>query len=135
MSKLHKISPNAVQTIKDGLHSLSTSLLDITALVGDTSSKIVLDGDKIVINDTTKVNGKLGVGVDNVSEGVTFESLGPIKFQGKKFEVGDNAPKIGLYNKGDIVWSDNPKPNGNLGWICIRSGAPGEWKPFGMIGA
>jgi len=25
--------------------------------------------------------------------------------------------------------------NGTIGWICIRTGTPGEWRSFGIIGA
>ena len=68
-----------------------------------------------------------------VTNGVSFETNGPVKFQSKKMEVGDGVPTIGLYNQGDIVWHDAPAPGGNLGWICIRTGTPGEWRSFGTI--
>ena len=48
-------------------------------------------------------------------------------------EVGNGIPTIGLYNQGDIVWHDAPSPGGNLGWICVRTGTPGEWRSFGAI--
>lgn len=135
MSKLHKISPNAVQSIQDGLASLSEALLNINAVAGDSSSRLVLEGDKLVVNGTvTTFNGKVGIGVDQVSNGVDLETVNAVKFQGKRFEVGNGIPTIGVYNKGDIVWNDSPVPNGNVGWICIRTGSPGEWRSFGMIG-
>ena len=80
------------------------------------------------------VHGKLGIGVNNISSDVTFASVGPIKFENKKFQVGDDVPANGTYRKGDIVWNSNPKPTGYVGWVCIREGTPGEWKPFGQIG-
>ena len=48
--------------------------------------------------------------------------------------MNSDVPRTGLYNKGDIVWNDDPMPNGIVGWICIRTGTPGEWRTFGMIG-
>ena len=53
--------------------------------------------------------------------------------QGKKYEVGSGIPDNGSYIKGDIVWNDNPIPSGYVGWICTRSGTPGDWKAFGLI--
>ena len=37
------------------------------------------------------------------------------------------------YKKGDIVWTNDPKPTGFVGWVCIKEGTPGEWKAFGNI--
>ena len=55
------------------------------------------------------------------------------RIQGKKREVGNGIPDNGSYIKGDIVWNDNPVPSGYVGWICTRSGTPGDWKAFGLI--
>lgn len=136
MTHLHNIKAEQVESIRNGLSNLSDALLHINTIVGDKTSKIVVDTDGCVRvqNSDLKVSGKLGINVDNVSHGVDFEVAGAIKFQGKKQQVGDKIPTSGLYNAGDIVWIDNPKPNGNLGWICVRAGAPGEWRPFGQIG-
>ena len=85
-------------------------------------------------NSDTKISlfGKVGIGVNNPSE--NFEVAGPIKFEGRKFTVGNASPQTGLWRKGDIVWNSEPVPQGWIGWICIREGSPGEWKPFGHIG-
>lgn len=79
----------------------------------------------------TQILGKLGINVKNPDCDIV--TGGPVKFQGKKQEVDSSIPKTGSYEKGDIVWNDDPKPDGYVGWVCIRSGAPGIWKPFGMI--
>ena len=55
------------------------------------------------------------------------------KFENKKFETGTEAPRNGIYTKGDIVWNSEPRPTGHVGWVCIHNGTPGEWKPFGVI--
>ena len=84
-------------------------------------------------NSDTKVSvfGKVGFGVSNPS--TNFEVAGPIKFEGKKFGRGSAAPTTGLWSKGDIIWNNEPVPGGWIGWICVREGTPGEWKPFGHI--
>lgn len=137
MTQIHNINAQTLQSTLNGLNALSETLFSLNNIVGDNTSKITVDsnGNLQIQDSDVIINQKLGVGVSTVSNGVDFEVVGPIKFQGKKQEVGNAVPTIGLYNIGDIVWSDTPKPNGNLGWICIRTGTPGEWRPFGSIGA
>ena len=81
----------------------------------------------------TVFEGSVGIGVSAVTNGISLETNGPVRFQNKKMEVGNGIPTIGLFNQGDIVWHDAPAPGGNLGWICIRTGTPGEWRSFGTI--
>jgi len=137
MTALVDISIENVQAIKDGLNDLGNALLSINALVGDdTTSRIIIDGGGVLRvqgNTNTVFDGAVGIGVDSVTAGVALETNGPVRFQNKKQEVGDGIPTIGLYNQGDIVWSDAPAPGGNLGWICVRTGTPGEWRSFGSI--
>ena len=136
--KLHNIDINTITMAKEGLHSLSELILGLGNVVGQEDSKLVVDAKGVlrIQGDTsTIIKGNLGIGVSNVPDDLSLETERPVKFQGKKFEVGNKIPTIGLYNKGDIVWDDDPKPNGILGWICIRTGTPGEWRTFGTIGA
>lgn len=136
--KLHKIDTKTITMAKEGLNSLSDLLLGLGNVVGQEDSKLVVDAEGVlrVQGDTsTIIKGNLGIGVSNIPDDLSLETERPVKFQGKKFEVGNKIPTIGLYNKGDIVWNDDPKPNGILGWICIRTGTPGEWRTFGTIGA
>jgi|TARA_X000000950_G_scaffold250159_1_gene310582 hypothetical protein len=136
--KLHKIDTNTITMAKEGLNSLSELLLGLGNVVGQEDSKLVVDAKgvlRIQGNTSTIIKGNLGIGVSNIPDDLSLETERPVKFQGKKFEVGNKIPTIGLYNKGDIVWDDDPKPNGILGWICIRTGTPGEWRTFGTIGA
>tara|TARA_Y100000114_G_C11606102_1_gene252824 strand:- start:185 stop:598 length:414 start_codon:yes stop_codon:yes gene_type:complete len=136
--KLHKIDTNTITMAKEGLNSLSELILGLGNVVGQEDSKLVVDAKGVlrIQGDTsTIIKGNLGIGVSNVPDDLSLETERPVKFQGKKFEVGNKIPTIGLYNKGDIVWDDDPKPNGILGWICIRTGTPGEWRTFGTIGA
>ena len=136
--KLHKIDTNTITMAKEGLNSLSELILGLGNVVGQEDSELVVDAKGVlrIQGDTsTIIKGNLGIGVSNVPDDLSLETERPVKFQGKKFEVGNKIPTIGLYNKGDIVWDDDPKPNGILGWICIRTGTPGEWRTFGTIGA
>ncbi len=107
-------------------------------IVTDNTPRIALfaNGNIIIgtnVESKVTVQGKLGINVKNPDCDIV--TTGPVKFQGKKQEVGEAAPSSGAYKLGDIVWNSNPKPTGYVGWICTRDGTPGEWKPFGQISA
>ena len=109
----------------------STSGLDITT--DDTTRIEVGANGGITLYDKTVVKGHLGVNVKNFTTDVDITTAGPVRFQGKKHQVGSEAPSSGSYTLGDIVWNDRPRKTGFVGWICIREGTPGEWAPFGQI--
>jgi len=46
---------------------------------------------------------------------------------------GTAAPTSGQYERGDIVLRSDPVATGKLGWVCVLSGAPGTWQPFGSL--
>ena len=81
------------------------------------------------------VYGKLGVGVNNVSEGVSVSSAGPIEIAGTKIMTGTAVPTNGTFRQGDIMYNTNAVATGYVGWVCVRDGTPGQWKPFGAISA
>ncbi len=113
--------------------NFTTDVLDI---ITDNTPRISINayGDIVLGShneNKTKVQGKLGINVNKPSADI--ETSGPVKFQGKKFETSTEIPNSGAYNKGDIVWNQEPTPSGFVGWICLRSGTPGEWKGFGQI--
>jgi hypothetical protein len=79
----------------------------------------------------TRAYGKLSVGVKNPKE--QFEVMGNIRFANKLMATGTEPPTEGSYNTGDIVWHATPIPGGNIGWICIQGGSPGQWVRWGSI--
>lgn len=79
------------------------------------------------------LQGNVGINVRNPDPDVHLSVAGSVRFEGKKFEVASSAPTSGSYRKGDIVWNEDPKPTGWVGWICVRDGTPGSWRPFGQI--
>jgi hypothetical protein len=58
---------------------------------------------------------------------------GVVRLNNKNFTKGHQAPTEGQFNKGDIQWNENPVESGYVGWVCITSGTPGQWLPFGAI--
>lgn len=105
---------------------------DVTRINVSASGKINI-GAKGATDARVSINGRLGIGVNNLDNNLSITTSEAVKFQGKLQEVGSGIPTSGIYNKGDIVWNDNPKPTGYVGWICTREGTPGVWKPFGQI--
>lgn len=115
------------------LGSYSSSDLDI---ITDNTPRISITGTgKIKLKSTVSVEGKLGVGVNQVPENVSLAVDGDIKQESKTFTVGSQIPSTGFWRKGDIVWNEDVKPTGHIGWVCIKEGTPGEWRTFGNISA
>ena len=79
------------------------------------------------------VYGKLGVGVNNVSDDVSIATANGIQIAGTKITTGTAMPDNGTYRQGDVVYNTNAVATGYVGWVCIREGSPGEWKAFGQI--
>jgi len=110
----------------------STSGLKI--ITDDTTRISIGPNGNIVVISKTSFLGKVGIGAKNFAEDdVDLTVAGPSRLQGKKFEVSDKVPVAGRYLKGDIIWNTDPRAGGHVGWVCVREGTPGEWKPFGHI--
>ena len=113
---------------------------DLKIITDDTARLTIRANGKIDLGDPdgsdtlVSVHGKLGVGVNHVDSDVTLSTSGPVKFENKKFMVGQGIPVTGSFRQGDIVWNDTPVSTGHVGWVCTRTGVPGEWRPFGQIG-
>lgn len=119
------------ENLRFKLGTWTTSSLDI---ITDDTSRISFESTgSIRVHEKTSFAEPIGINVKNFSEDVDITTAGPVRFQNKKQEVGSSIPTDGIYKKGDIVWNDNPKPTGYIGWVCTREGTPGIWKPFGQI--
>ena len=107
----------------------------VNIITDNTERVTVTQAGTLIVRNKALFKGKIGVGVTNFSEDADITTAGPVRFQNKKFEVNDNIPGSGQYHKGDIVWNSEPSPSGYVGWVCIKTGTPGEWKSFGAISA
>lgn len=107
--------------------------------IGRYESTEISLGHSIVIGNpenysrTVTVHGNFTVGVAQPDPGFALTVAGPVSFDNKKFIKGMGAPLTGQFNKGDIVWNTDPKPNDYIGWVCVTPGEPGHWLPFGSI--
>jgi hypothetical protein len=116
----------------DAKSKLVLSVNESVVLYSD-PNEIVL-GNKLNATTPIKVFGPLSIGINNPDPTVSLSVNGDVSFNNKKFVTGIAAPVIGSFVKGDICWNENPTATGYVGWICLQTGTPGEWKPFGLIG-
>jgi len=138
-------TPNAIVSVK-GLNSefvidpdassvkagtWTASGLDI--ITDDTPRISISSSGNVVVSGKTSFERRVGIGVRNFADDADLTVAGPVRFQEKKFEVAERAPTAGTYRQGDTVWNSNPTAGGYMGWVCTRSGSPGEWKSFGLI--
>jgi hypothetical protein len=91
-------------------------------------------GNKLDPAKIINVYGKLSVGVNNPDADVDLTVKGPARIDGKKFITGSEVPTQGSFQVGDICWNTKPQVHSYVGWVCVVTGTPGQWEPFGGIG-
>ena len=123
------IDPTDNADFKLGTYTTS----DLHIVTDDTPRITIGATGSVSVNNKLIVRDSVGIGVKNYATDVDLTVGGAVRLQGKKFENGDTAPDAGTYKKGDIVWNNDPKPTSYVGWICTKTGTPGEWRPFGQI--
>ena len=116
-----------------GSHDLEI-VTDNVARVYIQSNGNILLGNKNSSPVQVSVHGKLAVKVNTPDPDVDLHVNGAVKFNGKLQKYDAQAPSGGEFNKGDIIWNSEPATGSYVGWICIKSGNPGSWEPFGKIG-
>lgn len=110
-------------------------------LISDGQNRISISSDGNIVLGNFKslpiqvsVNGCLAIKVNNPDPDVDLHVNGAIKFKGKLQSRGNGIPDGGSFNKGDVVWNDEPRLGSYIGWVCVQPGSPGLWEPFGKIG-
>ena len=112
---------------------------DLHIVTDNTSRIIVKANGKIEFGRSGRsdarvsVFGKLGVGVNNIADDVSFSVSNAIEIAGTKIMTGTAIPDNGTFRQGDVMYNTNAAATGYVGWVCVRDGTPGEWKPFGLI--
>ena len=131
--RLVTIESENLTQISNGLTALADSVEFLTRQIGNNAPLDITPEGVVCVRDNLNVNGKIGIGVNNIPDDVSFMSRSGIAFDGVKMQSGTEEPSVGTYNQGDVVWNTQAQPNGYVGWVCIRTGTPGLWKPFGKI--
>ena len=111
--------------------SLKVTVKDIQEFsISDSNVSI---GNKNNTARTINAYGKLSVNITHPDPDAAFSVDGPVVMNGKKFVTTDSAPTTGEWSVGDIAWNSTPQTSSYIGWVCVTSGTPGVWKPFGQI--
>ena len=79
------------------------------------------------------IHGTVGINVSTPDSRVKLDVGGAVRINGSLHLKDLEPPKGGVFNQGDIVWNANPQQKRHIGWVCISSGSPGIWAPFGEI--
>lgn len=140
-------APSAELSVNVDGYEVITTMHEKNAYVGthapvpfaigtDNTARIMCksNGDIILGNErnqSVNILGRLGVGAKNPQE--SLHVVGNIKFAERIFSSGDNIPTEGRWDTGSIVWNAKPEINQPVGWVCIKGGTPGSWRPFGQI--
>ena len=106
---------------------------DNTARISIGSSGNILLGNTNEGPVQVSIHGKLAIKVNTPDPDVDLHVNGPVRFHGHLHIYADTPPDNGTYKTGDIVWNTSPRAGGNVGWVCVRAGSPGDWMPFGPI--
>jgi len=109
-------------------------------IITDNTSRISIgSAGNILLGNTSEgpvqvsIHGKLAIRVNTPDPDVDLHVNGPVRFHGHLHIYADSFPDSGTYKTGDIVWNTAPRAGGNVGWVCVRAGSPGDWMPFGPI--
>ena len=142
-------APSADFSVNSGGYEILTTMQEANAFVGththvafaigtDFTPRLTCraNGDVVVGSETGKpvklsVYGQLGVGVKYPGEALEVD--GNIKFAERTFAAGEKEPTDGRWDTGSIVWNEKPALNKPVGWVCLKGGKPGNWRPFGLI--
>jgi hypothetical protein len=142
-------APSADFSVNSGGYEILTTMQEANAFVGththvafaigtDFTPRLTCraNGDVVVGSETGKsvklnVYGQLGIGVKHPKE--SLEVDGNIKFAERTFTSGEKIPNSGSWNTGSITWNEKPSINKPVGWVCVKGGKPGTWRPFGII--
>jgi len=116
-----------------GSNSLELGTDNTSRIIISSSGNITLGNPKIAPTQVA-IHGKLSVRVSTPDPEVDLHVNGAVRFCNRLQKYDSTYPTNGSYNEGDIVWNIQPRMNSYVGWICIQSGSPGLWSPFGKIG-
>ena len=134
-------APSADFSVNSGGYEILTTMQESNAYVGTHTHVAFAIGTDNTPRITCRANGDVVVGTElgkpvNMNIQYPSESLhvdGNIKFAERTFAAGSQEPKEGRWDTGSVVWNDKPALNQPVGWVCLKGGKPGNWRPFGLI--
>lgn len=132
----------------DGAKMLPGGGIMIYATAPPTDSSVVFSVGDRVIHSAPNLSGGTNPGIDSwtcttggfggtaVWQANAFSIAGSgISLGSNQLVMGTAAPTTGAWIRGDKVQSSVVTAGGNEGWVCISSGTPGTWVPYGYVGS
>jgi hypothetical protein len=87
-----------------------------------------------IVNGDVSASAELSRLENNAISGSVVANRTESSFIPQLKTIHDTAPPTaGTWRAGDKVWHSDPSPGGNIGWVCVAGGSPGDWKEFGRI--
>ena len=115
---------------KDGLEVI-IDVVSGTPFVGvNTSDKFAIGTNR---EPTLYISHDNKVGIKMKNPKQDLDIAGAIRFQGQTHQYDTQSPKAGTWQQGDVCWNAEADAGKPLGWVCVKSGAPGTWRVFGNI--
>jgi hypothetical protein len=104
---------------------------------GDTGFVGTVNSDTFAIGSSDEptlfVSHDNRIGIKVRKPKADLDVAGYIRYQGQTQQYDRQTPTAGTWSQGDIVWNTEPQRGSVLGWVCVRAGSPGTWRPFVSI--
>jgi hypothetical protein len=132
----NKVGVNVLEPV--GVFGVSDKGIEISVdIKGDTGFVGTANSDPFAIGSggepTLYVSHDNKIGIKIKRPKADLDVAGYIRYQGQTQQYLDKVPTSGTWSQGDIAWNTRPERGTVLGWVCIKSGAPGTWRPFVSI--
>jgi len=132
----NKVGVNVIEPV--GVFGVSDKGIEISLDVkGDSGYVGTVNSDPFAIGSggepTLYVSHDNKIGIKIKRPKADLDVAGYIRYQGQTQQYLDAVPTSGNWSQGDIVWNTRPERGTVLGWVCVKPGAPGTWRPFVSI--
>ena len=132
----NKVGVNVIEPV--GVFGVSDKGIEISLdIKGDSGYVGTVNSDPFAIGSggepTLYVSHDNKIGIKIKRPKADLDVAGYIRYQGQTQQYLDAVPTSGNWSQGDIVWNTRPERGTVLGWVCVKPGAPGTWRPFVSI--
>ena len=132
----NKVGVNVIEPV--GVFGVSDKGIEISLdIKGDSGYVGTVNSDPFAIGSggepTLYVSHDNKIGIKIKRPKADLDVAGYIRYQGQTQQYLDAVPTSGNWAQGDIVWNTRPERGTVLGWVCVKPGAPGTWRPFVSI--
>jgi hypothetical protein len=132
----NKVGINVLEPV--GVFGVSDKGIEISVDVkGDSGFVGTANSDPFAIGSggepTLYVSHDNKIGIKIKRPKADLDVAGYIRYQGQTQQYLNAVPTSGTWSQGDITWNARPDRGSVLGWVCVKAGSPGTWRPFVSI--